>query len=430
MPERLCPAISRRDWRGRQRTRPLQPLSRRRLRRFATQQALWRRSRPRRARCRARPGVRGLCARTAAERALWRFRHPRRFCRQDGQWPRFSCQCRPAAHGMSGDHKSVENKPERFGDLARLPLFFALQEKRAVIAGGSPAAAWKAELLSAAGARVEVFCADVSDEMQQAAGDTPCGGIVIHRREWIAADLRGAALAVGDFRDDERAAAFFRAAHAAGVPVNIIDQPEFCDFSFGAIVNRSPLVIGISTDGAAPAVAQAIRGKIEAILPKGISDWIAAAARWRDAVKSSGLAFAGRRKFWRLFAAYAMANAGSAPCQADFDRCIGAGPAQERGSVTLVSLDGSDAESLTLGAIRALQSADVILFDDGVPAEVFDFARREARKISIGGTSYDGVSRPRRTDALDALMKQGRCIVVVANGSHDKRVWRPFSSAA
>jgi len=331
---------------------------------------------------------------------------------------------------MSGDHKSVENKPERFGDLARLPLFFALQEKRAVIAGGSPAAAWKAELLSAAGARVEVFCADVSDEMQQAAGDTPCGGIVIHRREWIAADLRGAALAVGDFRDDERAAAFFRAAHAAGVPVNIIDKPEFCDFSFGAIVNRSPLVIGISTDGAAPAVAQAIRGKIEAILPKGISDWIAAAARWRDAVKSSGLAFAGRRKFWRLFAAYAMANAGSAPCQADFDRCIGAGPAQERGSVTLVSLDGSDAESLTLGAIRALQSADVILFDDGVPAEVFDFARREARKISIGGTSYDGVSRPRRTDALDALMKQGRCIVVVANGSHDKRVWRPFSSAA
>ncbi len=332
---------------------------------------------------------------------------------------------------MSGDHKSVENKPERFGALARLPLFFALQEKRAVIAGGSPAAAWKAELLSASGARVEVFCADVSDEIQQAAGDTPRGGIVIHRREWIAADLRGAALAIGDFRDDERAAAFFRAARAAGVPVNIIDKPEFCDFSFGAIVNRSPLVIGISTDGAAPAFAQAIRGKIEAILPQGISHWIAAAARWRDGVKSSGLAFAGRRKFWRLFAAHAMANVGNTPCQADFDRCIGAGRALEHGSVTLVSLDGSDPELLTLRAIRALQSADVIVFDDGVPAEVFDFARREARKILIGGMGHDGVGRPRQTDALEAdLMKQGQCIVVVATASHDKRVWRPFSSAA
>ena len=64
--------------------------------------------------------------------------------------------------------------------------------------------------------------------------------------------------------------AFCAAARAAGVPVNVIDKPAYCDFSFGAIVNRSPLVIGISTDGAAPVFAQAIRAKLEALLPQGL----------------------------------------------------------------------------------------------------------------------------------------------------------------
>ena len=103
------------------------------------------------------------------------------------------------------------------------------------------------------------------------------------------------------------AAEFAQAARAAGVPVNVIDKPAFCDFSFGAIVNRSPLVIGISTDGAAPVFAQAIRAKLEALLPKGFADWAAAAARWRSAVKASGLSFAGRRKFWQVFTAHAVA---------------------------------------------------------------------------------------------------------------------------
>ena len=103
-------------------------------------------------------------------------------------------------------------------------------------------------------------------------------------------------------------AEFAAAARAAGVPVNVIDQPAFCDFSFGAIVNRSPLVIGISTDGAAPVFAQAIRAKLEALLPHGFSRWVEAAARWRGAVKASGLSFAGRRKFWRLLTARAIAD--------------------------------------------------------------------------------------------------------------------------
>src|SRR5271169_6218056 len=99
--------------------------------------------------------------------------------------------------------------------LARLPVFLALEGKRALLAGGSAAAAWKAELLSAAGARVAVYAAAPSDELLQIANDPPRGQIVVTRRGWTAEDLRGAAAAIGAFEDDESAAAFATAARAA-----------------------------------------------------------------------------------------------------------------------------------------------------------------------------------------------------------------------
>ncbi len=100
---------------------------------------------------------------------------------------------------------------------------------------------------------------------------------------------------------------FAAAARAAGVPVNVIDRPAFCDFSFGAIVNRSPLVIGISTDGAAPVFGQAIRAKIEALIPKGFARWAEAARAWRPRVQALALPFRGRRNFWEKFTDRAVA---------------------------------------------------------------------------------------------------------------------------
>ena len=223
---------------------------------------------------------------------------------------------------MTEPRTPSESRPARMDALARLPVFLALDGKRAVLAGGSHAAAWKAELLSAAGAQVEVYADALSDEMLQIASDPPRGAIVLNRRAWSAEDLIGAAVAVGAFDDDEDAAAFAAAARAAGVPVNVIDKPAFCDFSFGAIVNRSPLVIGISTDGAAPVFAQAIRAKLEALLPTGFADWAAAAGRWRARLKETGLSFAGRRKFWQLFTAHAVAHPTSEPAQSDFDSFV------------------------------------------------------------------------------------------------------------
>ena len=317
--------------------------------------------------------------------------------------------------------KPSDARSGKMDPLARLPVFLSLEGKRSVVAGGSAAAAWKAELLSASGARVDVYAEAPADELLQIAADPPRGAVSVVRRAWTAADLPGAAVAVGAFGDDEAAAVFAAAARAAGVPVNVIDKPAFCDFSFGAIVNRSPLVIGISTDGAAPVFAQAIRAKLEALLPKGFADWAAAAARWRAAVKATGLPFAGRRKFWQLFAAHAVQNPDSEPTQTDFDRFVaevkGLGSALDSGSVTLVGAGPGDAELLTLRAVRALQSADVILFDDLVSREVLDFARREARKMLVGKTGFGPSCKQDDINALMvALAKQGKRVVRLKGG--------------
>ncbi len=324
-------------------------------------------------------------------------------------------------HSMNASRTPLEMRPPRLGALARLPVFLALDGKRAVLVGASPAAAWKGELLSASGAHVDVYAIDPCDELLQLAADAPRGAVAIHRHGWTAEDLKGAAVAIGAFEDDEGAAEFASAAHAAGVAVNVIDKPAFCDFAFGAIVNRSPLVIGISTDGAAPVFAQAIRAKLEGLLPNSFAGWAAAAARWRNAVKVSGLSFSGRRKFWQVFTAHAVTNPESEPTERDFERFIaevkGLGTAVENGSVTLVGAGPGDPELLTLRAVRALQSADVILFDDLVSHEVLDFARREARKMLVGKTGFGPSCKQEDINALMvSLAKQGKRVVRLKGG--------------
>ena len=321
---------------------------------------------------------------------------------------------------MNFSYMTCEARPGRIGPLATLPVFLVLGGKRAVIAGGSAAAAWKAELLSAAGACVDVYAEEISIELRAVTVDPPGGTIAVHECAWTADDLKGAAVAVGAFDADADAAAFAQAARAAAVPVNVIDRPAFCDFTFGAIVNRSPLVIGISTDGAAPVFAQAIRAKLEALLPRRFAAWAAAAQSWRAAVKASGLSYAASRKFWQRFTAHAMRQTDGEPSQADFDGWLaeakGQGAAAEYGSVTVVEAGLRDADLLTLRAARALQLADVILFDERVSCDVLDFARREARKLLVGS----GSGRSGAEDGIDALMtglaKKGKHVVRLTGG--------------
>src|SRR5271165_4009725 len=316
----------------------------------------------------------------------------------------------------------AQMQPPHMQPLARLPVFLALEGRRVLVAGNGAAAAWKAELLSAAGAEVDVFAPYPGEELHAIAAQPPRGPIALHSRAWRVADMLDAALAVGEFENDQDAQRFARAARATGVAVNVIDRPVHCDFAFGAIVNRSPLVIGISTDGAAPVFGQAIRARLEAMVPQGFADWATAARRWRAAVQTSGLSLAARRAFWRLFTSHAVTHCDREPQQGDFDTLMDCARAQaataDGGCITLVGAGPGDAGLLTLRAVSALQSADIIVIDDHVPPAIVDFARREARKMLVGGSGGDAL--------MIKLAQAGRRVVhlmhgdpMIQSGAHD-----------
>ncbi|MBI4274965.1 MAG: uroporphyrinogen-III C-methyltransferase [Rhizobiales bacterium] len=322
---------------------------------------------------------------------------------------------------MNGSRMPCETGKPSIKPLSRLPVFFTLAGRRAIVAGDSPAIVWKVELLSAAGAQVDVFVPHPSEELLALTADAPRGDIRILARAWKAGDFKGAAIAVGACESNSEAERFAVAARTSGVPVNVVDNPAYCDFTFGSVVNRSPLVIGISTDGAAPIFAQSIRAKLEGLIPQGFACWAQAAKNWRTAVQTSGLSFTGRRSFWLLFTRRAIISPDHAPSGADFADILAAtrteGSTVEKGSVTFVYVSQRDPELLTLRAMRALQSADVILFDHLVSREVLDYVRREARKIPVEKTS-DGRSGVDQFNApMLALAKCGKRLVRLFGGN-------------
>jgi uroporphyrin-III C-methyltransferase / precorrin-2 dehydrogenase / sirohydrochlorin ferrochelatase len=313
------------------------------------------------------------------------------------------------------EHDLVGAEPPAQPKLASLPVFFDLAGKRVVLAV-SGNGLWKAELLHATGAEIDLYCAAPGPELTSLAARSPKLRLV--ERTWQKDDFAGATLAIGVFETEAEAAGFFEAAHAAGVPVNCADRPAFCDFQIGAIIDRSPLVIGISTHGAAPALARAIRGRLEALLPQGIRQWVAAAARWRPYLTSLRPDRT-RLRFWELFAEKAIASGDKVPSDEDLRLllCAAQDAANFRGSVALVGAGPGDPELITLKAMRALHTADVILYDDLIAPGVIDMARREATKIPVGKRGYKPSCRQDDITALLVkLARQGNRVVRLKGG--------------
>lgn len=274
--------------------------------------------------------------------------------------------------------------PARMEDLAVLPLFFRLKGKAVLVAGASDAAAWKAELMAAAGADVAVFLGcEVADEALLALEAD--GRVRLSGAHWSTADWTAFELALGDCENDAEAQTFRARAKAEGVPVNVIDKPAYCDFQFGSIVNRSPIVVGISTDGAAPILGQAIRRRIETLLPKALAEWAGLAASLREAIGARLKPGGARRAFWEHFVDLSFAGRPDEDAaERLMTRATQIATAPQTGSVTLVGAGPGDPELLTLKAMRALQSADVILFDDLISPEILELARREAKRMLVG----------------------------------------------
>ncbi len=310
-----------------------------------------------------------------------------------------------------------KSRPDRMASLAVLPVFFGLAGKRVIAIGGSEPAVWKIELLAAAGAHVQVLApiAEWCDELTTLAETgASAGTISLVDCHWAPSDLSGAALAVADIDDDTEALAFTEAACAAGVPYNVIDRPEFCQFQFGSIVNRSPVVVGISTAGAAPILGQAVRRRIETLLPQTLSGWAQIAQDVRAKVMATLEPGPQRRAFWERFTERAFGGPADA---AHLDDIAEIAAAPTAGRVTLVGAGPGDADLLTIKAVRALQSADVILFDDLVSAEVLELARREAKRMLVGKrAARESCRQEDINEMMLTLARQGKHVVRLKSG--------------
>jgi len=321
--------------------------------------------------------------------------------------------------------QTARNETIRMEALAKLPVFWDLAGKAVVLCGGSDAAAWKAELLLACGAQLQLYCP------QQALGESmlslmgralpnPAAVITHHDTDWHEGCFQAAVLAIADCDDEQDAKVFFEAATRAGVPANVIDKPQFCQFQFGSIVNRSPVVVAISTDGAAPILAQAIRRRIETLLPLSLQKWADMAQHIREHVNGSLAPGNARRNFWERFVDRAFTESADNQMQDKLLSDIGGAgklAAGRYGKVTLVGAGPGDAELLTLKAVRALQAADIILFDDLVSDEVLELARREAKRMLVG--KRGGRTSCKQED-INAMMinfaKAGKRVVRLKSG--------------
>lgn len=320
----------------------------------------------------------------------------------------------------------IASKQQRVTALATLPLFWSLTQKKVVIAGASDAAVWKAELIAASGAEVHLYAprAELSEALLDllARGPAHAGGRFIHHHEaWHDNIFADAALAIADCEEDHEAEAFFNAARAAGVPVNVIDKPAFCQFQFGSIVNRSPVVVAISTDGGAPILAQAIRRRIETLLPPAIKRWAMIAQAIRERVNAQLQPGAARRTFWERFVDRVFLDTPEEGVETRLVAEMGrlAMPRPAIGRVTIVGAGPGDAELLTLKAVRALQAADVILYDERISNDVLELARREAKRILVSQPNPFASGRPMAENGAQvaALAKAGKRVVRLQPGN-------------
>jgi len=301
------------------------------------------------------------------------------------------------------------------------PVFVDLRHRTVVVVGGGSVALRKIELLRAAGAQVRV----ISPVIAPAVRDLETGGaIAVIHSAFDAVHLAGAALVIAatdDARVNEEVAA---AARALGLWVNVVDDVIQSTFIVPSIVDRSPVVVAVSTGGASPMLARRVRARIEAILPAGLGRLAALARSWRKPLRERLKRNTERRRFWDWFfdsrrVQTALDDSGEVDTL-DFDATLAAyqsAKQPERGVVYLVGAGPGDPDLVTLKALEALGRADVILYDRLVSPEILARGRRDAERIYVGKQGYGPqVSQGETTGLLAKLAREGKTVVRLKGG--------------
>ena len=301
--------------------------------------------------------------------------------------------------------------------MTRFPLFVDLKNRWTVIVGGGAAALRKARLVIAAGGRPSLF-APVFDNETRCELD---GQAELIERAPLREDFAGASLALIAVDEDDQAEQLAMIARQAGALVNVVDRPHLCDFTTPSIIDRSPITVAISTDGAAPVLGRNLRAKIEAMLPARIGALAAFAARYRAAVKTKYNSL-DRKAFWEKFfegpiAARILADDETGAKDAMLEAVNRPQGKAQQGVVHIVGAGPGDPELLTLKAFRLIQSADVILYDRLIGDEILSLARRDADRIFVGKAKANhSAPQDEIEERMIALARAGKNVVRLKGG--------------
>jgi len=302
------------------------------------------------------------------------------------------------------------------------PLFFKFANQSVVIVGGGDVALRKADLLSRSGAAITIVAPAICDELFE---------LLSHQKHRLitapyhADHLTGARIVIAATDDSALNEQIYHDAQARRLPINVVDTPHLCDFIFPAIVDRSPIVIGISSNGQAPVLARLLRARLETLIPQGYGKLAALAGEFRDEVKAKIPTLNGRRKFWeRAFEGKVseLVFSGDEKKAAQVLKAALDNPEpqemnQTTGEVYIVGAGPGDPELLTFKALRLMQQADVVFYDALVSPEVLDLCRRDADKVYVGKKrSNHAVAQLGINELLVQHAQKGRRVVRLKGG--------------
>lgn len=304
------------------------------------------------------------------------------------------------------------------------PIFLRLASEPVLVVGGGEVAARKIELLLRAGAKVTVVSPDLTTELRAKAD---AGEIEYVCGEFQPSLLDGKRLAIAATDKHSVNAWVAHQAERRNVPVNVVDDRELSRFIVPAIVDRSPVVVAVGSSGDAPVLTRRLRERLESFLPQRLGILARLAGSLRSSVKARLESGSKRRRFWEAFFDGEIASdvlAGRVDPESEETRAriestledeIDAG--QRTGEVVLVGAGPGDPGLLTLRALRALQNADVVLYDRLVSNDVLDLARRDARRIYVGKAAGNAhVSQEQINDLLVRLAKEGKRVCRLKGG--------------
>jgi uroporphyrin-III C-methyltransferase/precorrin-2 dehydrogenase/sirohydrochlorin ferrochelatase len=306
-----------------------------------------------------------------------------------------------------------------------LPIFLDLRSGLVLLVGGGDLVRAKLRLLLSAGARIHWYATDGESDVSGI--DAAEAARIEHAQgDPLTADLSGV-IAVLCAGAGELGPAMSARAKAIGIPVNVMDDLAHSTFIFPAIVDRGDVVVAVGTGGASPVVARRVRERIEAMLPARIGDLASFIGRFRKTIHGRIVEFPLRRRFWERIVdgpigALVLAGRGDEAEAAlnniaDPSRFAGAQAGRVEGRVTLVGAGPGDPDLLTIKALRALQDADIIFYDELVSAEVLDRARRDAARVPVGRrVGKPGIGQDAINTLLIEAAKAGQRVVRLKGG--------------